>query len=93
VVISNCGFPGDNNFKTMKVVFSSCNPTIEIYRNCGRLLKSKDEKIKTVVNKYLQIVAQSGYEMATQNYVSEKTKSKLNMQLMSTPDYVKYIRM
>jgi len=31
--------------------------------------------------------------MATQNYVSEEIKSKLEMQLMSIPDYVKYIGM
>ncbi len=93
VVISNCGFPGNNNFETVKVVFASCNPVLEIYRNCGKLLKSKDEKIKATVNDYLKVVEQSGYELATQNYVSEDTKSKLEMQLMSISDYVKYIGM
>ena len=93
VVISNCGFPGNNNFETMKAVFASCNSVLEIYRNCGKLLKSKDEKIKATVNDYLKVVEQSGYEIATQNYVSEDTKSKLEMQLMSIPDYVKYIGM
>jgi len=93
VMISNCGFPGNNNFETMKVVVAPCNPVLEIYRNCGKLLKSKDEKIKVTVNEYLQVVAQAGYEMATQNYVSEETKLKLEMQLMSIPDYVKYIGM
>jgi multimeric flavodoxin WrbA len=93
VVISNCGFPGNNNFETMKVVFASCNPVLEIYRNCGKLLKSKNEKIKATVNDYLQVVEQAGYEMATQNYVSEETKSELEMQLMPILDYVKYIGM
>ncbi len=93
VVISNCGFPGNNNFETMKAVFASCIPALEIYRNCGKLLKSKDEKIKATVDKYLQVVEQAGYEMAMQNYVSEQTRSKLEMQLMSVPDYVKYIGM
>jgi multimeric flavodoxin WrbA len=93
VVISNCGFPGNNNFETMKVVFASCNPVLEIYRNCGKLLKSKDEKIKAIVNEYLRGVKQAGYEMATLNCVSDETKSKLEMQLMSIPDYVKYIGM
>jgi len=93
MVISNCGFPGNNNFETMKVVVASCNPVLEIYRNCGKLLKSQDEKIKATVNEYLQVVEQAGYEMATQNYVSEETKIKLEMQIMSIQDYVKYIGM
>ncbi|MHC1762553.1 MAG: hypothetical protein AB9917_24130 [Negativicutes bacterium] len=32
-------------------------------------------------------------EIAMHNYVSEETQSKLEMQLMSVPDYVKYIGM
>ncbi|GAB6172672.1 flavodoxin family protein [Paradesulfitobacterium aromaticivorans] len=93
MVISNCGFPGNNNFETMKVVFKSCNPVLEIYRNCGKLLKSKDEKIKSIVDDYLKVVEQAGYEMATQNSISEETKAGLQKELMSVPEYVKYIRM
>lgn len=93
MVISNCGFPGDNNFETMKAVFASCNPVLEIYRNCGKLLKSKDEKIRSIVDEYLQVVEQAGFELISQSAVSEETKSKLNMPLMSIPEYVKYIGM
>ena len=52
VVISNSGFPGNNNFETMKAVFSPCHPVLEIYRNCGKLLKSKDIHIKPIVDEY-----------------------------------------
>ena len=93
MVISNCGFPGDNNFETMKAVFASCNPVLEIYRNCGKLLKSEDEKIRSIVDEYLQVVEQAGFELISQSAVSEETKSKLNMPLMSIPEYVKYIGM
>lgn len=93
IVISNCGFPGNNNFETMKMVFASCNPVLEIYRNCGKLLKSKDEKIKSVVDDYLKVVEQAGYEMTTQNKVSEKTKAGLQRELMSVPEYVRHIGM
>jgi len=93
MVISNCGFPGNNNFETMKVVFASCNPVLEIYRNCGKLLKSKDEKIKSNVDDYLKAVEQAGYEMATQNSISEETAAGLQKELMSVTEYVKYIGM
>uniref|UniRef100_UPI002ED39FE8 hypothetical protein n=1 Tax=Anaerotignum sp. TaxID=2039241 RepID=UPI002ED39FE8 len=93
MVISNCGFPGNNNFETMKAVFAACNPVLEIYRNCGKLLMSQKKEIKKTVNVYLQAVEQAGFEMATQNYVSDETKTKLEMQLMSIPDYVIYIGM
>lgn len=93
VVISNSGFPGNNNFETMKAVFSSCNPTLEIYRNCGKLLKSKDNNIKQIVGKYLDSVELAGFEMATQGVVSDETKQKLDMPLMEIQQYIKYLGM
>ena len=93
VVISNSGFPGNNNFETMKAVFSSCNPTLEIYRNCGKLLKSKDNNIKQIVGKYLYSVELAGFEMATQGEVSQETKQKLDMPLMEVQQYIKYLGM
>ena len=93
MVISNCGFPGNNNFETLKVIFASCNPVLEIYRNCGRLLKSKDEKVKSTVDNYLKVVEQAGYEMATQNSISEETEAGLQKELMSIPEYLKYLGM
>ncbi|MFA6807852.1 MAG: flavodoxin family protein [Eubacteriales bacterium] len=93
IVISNCGFPGNNNFETMKAVFKSCNPVLEIYRNCGKLLKSKDKNIRNIVDDYLKCVEQAGYEMTTQNSISKETEAGLQKELMSVPEYVKYIGM
>ena len=93
VVISNCGFPGENNFHTMKEVFKSCNPVLEIYRNSGKLLKSKDEKIKNIVEDYLEYVKQAGYELVKDGKVSEITKSNLSKDLVSQQEYLKYIGM
>ena len=93
VVISNCGFPGENNFHTMKEVFKSCNPVLEIYRNSGKLLKSKDEKIKNIVKDYLEYVKQAGYELVKEGKVSEITKSNLSKDLVSQQEYLKYIGM
>ena len=92
-VISNCGLPGENNFHTMKEVFKSCNPVLEIYRNSGKLLKSKDEKIKNIVENYLEYVIQAGYELVKEGKVSEITKSNLSKDLVSQQEYLKYIGM
>ena len=89
VVISNCGFPGDHNFDVMKAVFQSCQPSLEIYRNCGKLLKTDNANVQI----YLDVVSQAGYEMATTNKVSAETQAKLMMPLMAVEDYVKYLGM
>lgn len=93
VVISNCGFPGNNNFDTMRAIMASCNPMLEIYRNCGKLLKSKDEAVQQVVGEYLKIVEQAGFEIASSGEVSPDVKDNLDMELMSIMNYVKYIGM
>lgn len=93
VVISNCGFPGENNFEVIKKVFACCDPCLEIYRNCGKLLKSKDPSVNKIVNKYLEAVKQAGYEISQNLCVSEETKKKLDMPLMSVNEYVKYLSM
>lgn len=93
VVISNCGFPGNHNFETLKCVMASCNPTLEIYRNCGKLLKSTDQDVQCMVKKYLEVVDQAGYEMAADGDVSAATREKLELELMPVQEYIQYLRM
>lgn len=93
VVISNCGFPGDHNFATLKVVMAACNPVLEIYRNCGKLLKSSDSAVQETVKAYLKVVEQAGYELAAAGEVSADTRKDLDMELMSVQEYVKYLGM
>lgn len=93
VAISNCGFPGENNFSIIKAAFSCCSPSLEIYRNCGKLLTSKQEKVRGIVDEYLKIVETAGKEMASLGKVSEVTKERLNMPIMTAADYVKFLNM
>lgn len=93
IVISNCGFPGENNFDVLRAAVACCNPSLEIYRNCGRLLKSKKPAIAETVAQWLDAVERAGAEMAARGDISEKTEKDLNMPLMSVPDYVAYIQM
>ena len=93
VIISNCGFPGENNFDVLRAAVACCNPSLEIYRNCGKLLKSKKPEILEAVAQWLNVVEQAGKEMVVQGTISETTANDLNMPLMSIQDYVAYIQM
>ncbi len=92
IVISNCGFPGEKNFEVMKAAFACCEPSLEIYRNCGKLLKSQGSAAAKV-GEYLEAVKQAGFEIARGLNVSEETRKQLEMQLMSIDEYVKYLGM
>lgn len=91
VIIANAGFPGEHNFETMKTVMKTMNPILEVYRNCGMLLRSKDPEVMKVVNKYLDVVSTTGYELASKLQVSEETKANLEMELMPIEKYIEYI--
>lgn len=91
VIISNAGFPGDNNFETMKAVVKSGNPILEIYRNCGMILKSKDPEVSPKIDKYLEVVSKAGFELATNMSVTDETRDELDMDIMSVEKYVQFI--
>ena len=93
VVISNCGFPGENNFDVLRASVAACNPSLEIYRNCGKLLKSNDPKIMKTVGQWLASVEQAGKEMARQREVSAETAETLKKPLMATQDYITWLGM
>ena len=93
MVISNSGFPGSQNFEIMKEVFKPCHPVLEIYRNSGKLLKSKDLKYQKIVSEYLEVVQQVGYEWVTKRNLSEETKLNLNKDLVTIEEYVKFLGM
>ncbi|HAB61074.1 MAG TPA: flavodoxin family protein [Lachnospiraceae bacterium] len=91
VVISNSGFPGDNNFQTMHEVMKSSNPIIEIYRNNGMLLRMNRVDIQEKVKQYLLFVEQAGFQIASRIELSEEVASGLNSELLSTEEYIKVI--
>lgn len=89
VVIANAGFPGENNFATMRQVFAACKPVLEIYRNCGMALKKQDER----VDAYLQAVQQAGAELAATGTVSDATKAELSAEMIPLHEYVQMLGM
>jgi len=93
VVISNSGFPGESNFETIKAVFKSANPVLEIYRNSGKLLKSNQDEIKATVDEYLSYVKEAGFELVNSGKVSDNLKTKLQMELIRPEEYVKMMNL
>lgn len=93
VILSNCGFPGENNFEVMKAAVACCGPSLEIYRNCGKLLKSKDPSILKIVEAWLRSVEQAGREMVLEGKVSKDTEIALRAPLMSVQEYVAFLGM
>lgn len=93
VTMSNCGFPGENNFAIIRAAFSCCAPALEIYRNCGKLLVSQQESVQERVRAYLQAVEQAGYEFASRGEVAAETRVQLDAPLMSTAEYVRFLGM
>ena len=93
ITVSNCGFPGENNFSIIQAAFSICSPCLEIYRNCGKLLVSKQPGVQDSVQRYLATVEKAGFEFASVGNVSQETLAQLNQPLMSTEDYVKFLGM
>lgn len=91
VIISNAGFPGENNFNIMKEVMKPAKPILEIYRNCGMLLKSENETIKEKVKQYLSIVQKCGYYIALNQTIPYEISKELNMEILSIQEYIKFI--
>ncbi len=91
VIISNAGFPGDNNFNTMKAVMQSVEPKLEIYRNCGMLLRTKNAGIREIIGKYLFWVEEAGFQFVSEGKITNEVAAGLNMELLPVREYIEYI--
>lgn len=89
VVIANAGFPGAHNFETMRAVFASANPSLEIYRNCGMVLKRTDTRILA----YLKAVEAAGYQLATDGIVGAETLEALQQEMIPDAEYAAMLGM
>lgn len=93
VVIGNCGFPGENNFDVLRAAVACCLPSLEIYRNCGKLLVSQQTLAKKRVDRWLPAVERAGEEMVRAGAVSGETLAALDAPLMSNEEYISFLGM
>ena len=91
VIISNSGFPGNNNFQTMHQVMKSAEPVLEIYRNNGMLLRMNREDIQSKVQEYLRYVEEAAFQLASEMELTEEVMSGLNAELLTDEEYIKVI--
>ena len=91
VVISNAGFPGENNFHLMHEVMKPSNPILEIYRNNGMLLRIQRAGIQEMVQRYLSFVEKAGAMIASRLELSKEVVDGLNSDLLSPDEYIQII--
>ena len=93
VVLSNCGFPGENNFAVLRAAMACCNPTLEVYRNCGKLLTSANPQAAALVRPWLETVERAGWELVAEGTVADDTAAALEAPLMDTAEYMAFLGM
>ena len=91
VIIANAGFPGEHNFNTLREVMKTAEPMLEIYRNCGMLLKMRHEGIQAKVQAYLGFVRQAGNAIARGVPLPDDVKKGLEQVLLPEDTYIRVI--
>ncbi len=83
VAISNCGFPEQSHFQTLKLIFRRMARNLhteligEIYRSQGELLKSDHPVIKPKLKTYFDLVREAGRQIVMQGYITDDLQQKL----------------
>ena len=94
-VISNCGFPGRDNFQVLRLHFRRfarnfhSKVVAEIYLDCGELLRNEVLILKPIISRYKKNLRRAGEEVVTVGAVSLKTAEKLEKPLISGDMYIK----
>lgn len=89
VAMANAGFPGANNFDTIRAVFASCNPKLEIYRNCGMALRKEDARVLA----YLKTVQQAGYQLIADGDIDREVRGMLEEAMIPEAEYIAMLGM
>ena len=91
-IIANAGFPGEHNFELLKAYMALQDPVLEIYRNCGELLRNADkiasDEGRRRIADFYGAVRCAGGEMVESGAVSAETLERIHAELMSDDEYM-----
>jgi len=94
-VISNCGFPEQSHFQTLRLLFRrvarnmGSELAVEIYRAEGELMKNTSLLLKPVLWNYKRLLAKAGAEVVKTGGLSKETAEALEKPLISRETYIR----
>ena len=95
VVISNSGFPEQDQFQVLRLLFRriarNCSAEVvgEIYRGAGELLGARDLMLRPFLARYKKRLRKAGMELAQTGRLSQETMAQLEKPLVSDARYIK----
>jgi len=97
VVISNCGYPEQEQFQALGLLFrriarnEHSELIAEIYRGEGPLLQINDKELEPIIQVYKETLKKAGREVVKNLKLSEETSTELEKPLIPYNEYVKLI--
>jgi len=94
-VISNCGFPEQEHFQVLRLLFRRIARNFhseviaEIYRGGGEILQVDHLMLKPLVWKYRKLLEKAGKEVVRDRRLSEQTREELEKPLIPHDLYIK----
>ncbi|MCL5036232.1 MAG: flavodoxin family protein [Chloroflexi bacterium] len=94
IMISNCGFPEQDQFALLKLYckrmreINKAEVLAEIYRSQGPLLTADHLVLKPVIGKYKRLLMKAGEEIVTGGKLSDDTVKKLEEPLIPEELYI-----
>lgn len=94
VVISNCGFPEQDHFQVLRLLFRRIARNFhseviaEIYRGGGEILQVDHLVLKPLLWKYRKLLEKAGREVVEHLRLSEETRAELEKPLISHDLYI-----
>jgi multimeric flavodoxin WrbA len=94
VIVSNCGFPEQNHFQVLRLLFkrlarnSHSEVIAEIYRGGGELLRSNNLLLKPIIWNYKRLLKKAGRQIVENQQIPSELYEKLEAPLISHKQYL-----